>query len=189
MVNGTDRQPGVIPFPYPGKKYGIIYSDPPWSYNDKANAGKRGACHKYPVMTLYDLIRIPVNEIAADDCALFLWTTCPMLQQATALMTAWGFEFKTKAFCWVKHTSHGKLHWGMGNWTRANTEDCLLGVKGKPKRIDAGVHQVIQSSVQEHSVKPAIVREKIVQLMGDLPRIELFARYRAKGWDAWGLDV
>jgi N6-adenosine-specific RNA methylase IME4 len=171
-------------------KYSIIYSDPPWSYKDKACAGKRGACFKYSVMTLEDIMTLPVCDIAAKDCVLFLWSTFPQLPTALDVIKAWGFTYKTVAFNWVKTTRKtGKLFWGMGHWTRSNPEICLLAVRGKPKRISAGVHSVIESPVQAHSVKPSEIRDRIVKLMGDVPRVELFARQRVQGWDCWGNEV
>lgn len=175
--------------PLPDKKYSIIYADPSWSYRDKQNAGKRGASHKYNVMSLDDICALPVAGIAADDCALFMWVTPPFLMDASKVFDAWGFKFKTKAFCWTKLTVNGKLHFGMGSWTRANSEDCLLAVRGKPKRVNAGVPQIIQSRHIGHSVKPPEARDRIVQLMGDLPRIELFARQACAGWDRWGIEA
>jgi len=77
----------------------------------------------------------------------------------------------------------------MGNWTRSNTEDCLLAIRGKPIRISASVHQIIQSPIGRHSEKPMETKDRIVQLMGDLPRIELFARQKVEGWDCWGNEV
>lgn len=174
--------------PFPEKQYSIILADVPWPYKDKANAGKRGACHKYPVMSLDDICALPVASIAADDCLLFFWVTSPHLVNAQRVIEAWGFEYKTKAFNWVKYTEGGKVFFGMGNWTRSNSEDCLLAIKGKPKRQDAGISQMIRSRVLAHSVKPPIVRDLIVRLAGDLPRIELFARQTAPGWDGWGLE-
>lgn len=174
--------------PFPNKRFSVVYCDPPWSYSDKANAGKRGACHKYGVMSLKDICALPVADIAAEDCALFLWVTSPFLLDAAKVFDAWGFTYKTKAFSWQKLTASGKLHFGMGNWTRANSEDCLLAVRGKPKRVNASVPQIIRSCVLEHSVKPPEARDRIVKLMGDVPRIELFARQRVAGWDSWGDD-
>lgn len=174
--------------PFPDKKFSVLYADPPWAYSDKASAGKRGACHKYAVMSMQDICALPVADIAAEDCALFLWVTPPFLLEAAKVFDAWGFNYVTKAFCWQKLTVTGKLHFGMGNWTRANSEDCLLAVRGKPKRVDASVPQIIRSRVLNHSVKPPEVRDRIVQLMGDVPRIELFARQRVAGFDAWGDD-
>lgn len=170
--------------------YSIIYADPPWTYRDKAVAGKRGAGFKYPTLDLPALRRLPVADLAAADSVLFLWATWPLLPQAIELMSAWGFQYRTIGFIWVKSTRTGeKLFWGMGNWTRSNSEICLLGVRGNPRRASAGVHSVIQAPVRAHSQKPAEVRDRIVALMGDLPRIELFARDLVLGWDAWGNEV
>jgi len=174
---------------FPNKKYKIIYADPPWSYDDKALAGSRGACCKYPVMTINDIANLQVKDIADDDCILFLWVTYPKLNECFNIIKAWGFEYKTVAFTWVKKTGLGTWFMGMGRWTRANAEVCLLATKGKPKRINAGVRQIVESIPEKHSKKPNEVREKIVQLCGDLPRIELFARERVIGWDAWGNEV
>lgn len=180
--------------------YQIILADPPWTYRDKAKAGKRGASFQYPLIKLPELCNMPVAELAAKNCALFMWGTWPMLPQALVLGEAWGFEYRTAAFVWVKFGKPlvlplfaihalGKLKWGMGKWTRANSEFCLLFVKGRPKRQSAKVHQVLTSTPGRNSAKPPETRDRIVELLGDLPRVELFAREREPGWDAWGLDV
>lgn len=174
---------------FPNRKYSVIMSDPPWSYRDKAQAGKRGATFKYPVMSLDEIKGLPMRTIADKDCALFLWTTYPMFSEALKVLDAWGFEYRTVAFTWVKTTKTGKLAMGMGNWTRANAEPCLLATRGKPKRVSAAVHSVIIGERREHSRKPDEVYERIEQLMGDLPRLEMFARQRVPGWDAWGNEV
>lgn len=171
------------------KQYRIILADPPWPYDDKAAAGQRGVEFKYRVMTERAIRLLPVETIAADDCALFLWATPPRLPLALTAMRAWGFTYKTIAFTWIKTRSADKLHWGMGNWTRANPEHVLLGIRGKPRRISAGVHSVVRAPLRAHSQKPPEVRERIVELMGDVPRVELFARVRPEGWDAWGDEV
>lgn len=119
-----------------------------------------------------------------------MWATFPMLKEALEVVEAWGFVYKTVAFNWVKQNKSGEgLFMGLGNWTRSNSEICLLAVKGKPKRVNASVRSVILSPVQRHSQKPAEARDRIVDLMGDLPRIELFARETAPGWDSWGNEV
>ena len=106
------------------------------------------------------------------------------------MIEAWGFRYKTKGFCWIKKNRKAdSLFWGMGYWTRSNSEDCIIATKGKPKRVSAKIHQVIMAKIRGHSQKPDIVREKIVELMGDISRIELFARERFEGWDAWGNEV
>lgn len=176
--------------PFPNKKYNIIYADPPWSYKDKAKAGNRGACCKYETQSTEWIDNLPVNKISADDCALFLWVTMPKLNECWELIKNWGFEYKTVAFTWVKKNKvSDSWFWGMGSWTRANAELCLLATRGKPKRINAGVHSVIDTPVEQHSKKPDIVRDKIVELLGDLPRIELFARDTTVGWDVWGNEI
>jgi len=175
---------------FPGKNYEIIYCDPGWSYNDKAAAGKRGASFKYKVMTIDDICDLPVNKIAAENCVLFMWVTMPMLPAGIDVIKAWGFTYKTVAFTWVKRNKIS-LNWffGMGNWTRANAEICLLAVKGKPKRISAGVSSIIDSPIEGHSKKPDKVRDCIVKLMGDVKRIELFARKKTPGWSVWGDEI
>ena len=174
---------------FPNKKYNIILCDPPWSYNDKALAGNRGACCNYTVMNIDDIKYLPIHEIADKNCLLFLWITMPKLNEVFDVIKAWGFEYKTVAFTWVKKYKNGDNFMGMGRWTRANAELCLLCTKGKPKRIRASVRQIIESVPEKHSKKPDIVRDKIIELCGDLPRIELFARQRAEGWDSWGNEI
>jgi N6-adenosine-specific RNA methylase IME4 len=141
-------------------------------------------------MSIEQIKALPVSDLAADDCALFMWITFPCLYEALEVIEAWGFSYKTLAFVWVKQNRKSEsLFWGMGYWTRANAELCILATKGHPKRQSSSVHQVIMSHVQEHSRKPEETRTRIVQLMGDLPRIELFARQSPEGWAVWGNEV
>ena len=169
----------------PNKKYQIIYADPAWSYQDK---NCNGACLKhYKTMPLKDIKELPVKDMADDNCVLFLWATYPLLPEAFEVIKAWGFKYKSIAFQWIKlNPVSGTYFYGLGRWTRGNTEPCLLATKGKPKRIRNDIFQIIAEPVRKHSEKPHIVRDKIVQLMGDIPRIELFARHKATGWDVWG---
>jgi N6-adenosine-specific RNA methylase IME4 len=114
----------------------------------------------------------------------------PKLNECFEVIKAWGFEYKTVAFTWVKlNKKSGTPFMGMGRWTRANAEVCLLATRGKPHRISASVHSVVMSAIERHSKKPDEVRKRIVELMGDIPRVELFARERADGWDAWGNEI
>ncbi len=137
-----------------------------------------------------DIEALPVGELAAKDCALFLWVTFPKLYEAWNVMKAWGFKYKTVAFVWLKtNPKANTLFFGPGYWTRANAEICLLATKGHPKRISKSVHQVIISKREEHSKKPEEARRRIEALMGDIPRVELFARRPAPGWDVWGNEV
>lgn len=173
------------------KKYKVIYADPPWSYKvwSKKGAGRSAESH-YPTMNIEDIKALPVKELAEKDCALFLWITFPMLREAWSVMDAWGFTYKSVAFVWIKQNKKTpSLFWGMGYWTRANAELCVIATKGSPKRESKAVHQVIISPVEEHSKKPDEARQRIVQLMGDVPRIELFARKSSPGWDVWGNEA
>ncbi len=173
------------------KKYAVILADPPWAYHVYAQKGKgRSAESHYPTMRLEDIKALPVADIADKNCALFLWVTFPQLEDAFAVIKAWGFAYKTVAFVWVKQNKKSdSLFWGMGYWTRTNVELCLLATRGNPKRASAAVHQVVVSHIQEHSRKPEEVHKRIIQLMGDVPRAELFARRKAEGFDVWGNEV
>lgn len=174
-------------------KYSIIYADPPWSYKvwSEATGNGRSAKSHYQTMSKGDIQNLPIGNICQDNCVLFLWVTAPCLEEGIELIEKWGFNYKTIAFTWVKKNKKQDTYfWGMGYYTRANTELCLLATRGKPlKRISRAVHQVIDSKVREHSRKPDETRDKIVQLFGDLPRIELFARQKIDGWDCWGNEV
>ena len=173
------------------QKYSVIYADPPWQYRVYSDKGKsRSAENHYPTMSIEDIRTLPVSELADKDCALFLWVTFPTLREAMTVLDAWGFQYKTVAFVWVKQNRQTpSLFWGLGYWTRANAEMCLLATKGHPKRMCAGVHQVVLSPIEEHSKKPDEVRDRITLLMGDVPRVELFARRTSPGWDVWGNEV
>jgi N6-adenosine-specific RNA methylase IME4 len=179
-------------------RFSIVLTDCPWRYKDRKPRG--GAENHYNTEKLSWLKRLPVPSLAADDCAMFMWGTWPLLPDMLELGAAWGFKYKTLAFDWVKVVKDlSKPKMGLGHWTRANSEGCFLFTRGKPKRIHKGVSQVVLDEsldpeavfapLDEHSAKPPIVRDRIVQLMGDLPRIELFARDRVSGWAAWGNQV
>jgi N6-adenosine-specific RNA methylase IME4 len=170
-------------------KYKIIYADPPWHYNfSKSN--KRSPNNKYKTMDLEDIKSLPINDIADKDCILFMWATYPKLLDALEVIKAWSFIYKTVGFVWVKQNKkNNSLFTGLGYYTRANSEICLIATKGHPKRISKSVHQIVQSRIREHSRKPDEVRDKIIQLCGDLPLIELFARQDINGWDTFGNEI
>lgn len=171
--------------------YHIIYADPPWQYRDRNRNGNRGAECKYSVMTPAQINALPVEDLAAPDSLCFLWSTMPMLPTAFGVLTSWGFDFVTVAFVWVKTSRGTGNHFvGLGHWTRANAELVLLGRRGKPKRKAKNVGQIVECPHPPgpHSTKPPIIREEIVRLCGDLPRVELFARQKVQGWDRWGND-
>ena len=168
------------------KKYKIIYADPPWKYDDEGCQGT--AINHYNTMTNKELCNLPIRELLADeDCILFIWGTYPKIPEVLEVIKSWGFKYKSIAFQWIKLNKSGKGHFfGLGRWTRGNTEPCFIAVKGKPKRISNSITQLVFSKLRKHSQKPDEVRNKIIKLCGDLPRIELFARQRFEGWDAWG---
>ena len=175
------------------KKYNIIYADPPWSYKDKRDKHPRmsgGATAHYNTMSLEQIKALPIKDLAADNCMLFLWVTFPNLQEGLDVIKAWGFKYKTLGFSWIKtNKNNGKPFFGIGYYTKSNCEVCLIGVKGKPIKVSNSVSSVIISPRQEHSKKPDQIRDKIVELCGDVPRIELFARQKTEGWDIWGNEV
>lgn len=167
-------------------KYGCILADPPWAfrtYGNKHTTPHRGAQGHYSTLTKEELLRVlPMADVAAKDCALFMWVVDSHFDEALMLGRAWGFEFKTCAFVWSK----GKI--GMGYWTRKQTEQCWLFTKGKPARLSKGVQQIIRAPRREHSRKPDEQYERIEALVGG-PYLEMFARTRRPGWDAWGNQV
>ena len=141
-------------------------------------------------MSIKDICNLSVDKIADKDCVLFMWMTFPTLVEGLKVLESWGFKYKTVAFVWIKQNKKApSLFWGLGFWTRANAEICILATKGNPKRVSAKVHQVIISPVEEHSKKPDETRKRIVELLGDIPRIELFARQKVQDWDSWGNEV
>ena len=173
-------------------KYNIIYADPPWQYKvfHKSDAAHGAAESHYRTMTLDEIKALPVQDLAAENCALFLWVTPPLIVEATKpVMDAWGFRYINKAFTWVKLNKNGTPFVSLGHYTRGNTEDCFLGLRGRMVRKSASVQQLIMAPRGEHSAKPPETRDRIVQLFGDLPRIELFARTKTPGWDVWGNEV
>ncbi len=180
-------QTGVIDIENTDKKYNIIYADPPWKYWESGN--KSNQLH-YPTMTIEEICNLPVKDIADNDCVLFLWVTYPILQEAFRVIESWGFKYSTAAFVWVKKNKLQDTPFvGCGAWTRANSELCLLATKGNVVRLDASVSQIIESPIEEHSKKPDVTRELITRLVGELPRVELFCRHPAEGWDVWGNEA
>ena len=187
------------------KKYQIIYADPPWrfknwSMSELAKRGEKWARRNgrspYDVMDNEQVYSLPVSQIADKNCVLFLWATYPKLPEALETIKRWGFIYKTVAFTWVKKNKKSEgWHFGLGYWTRANPEICLLATKGNPRRKNNSVSNLTIEPLEEHSKKPDVIRQRIVKLMGSgLIRIELFARRTTnsqytEGWDVWGNEV
>ena len=177
-------------------KYNVIYADPPWEYKQGGVTKKaRGVAKKhYATMQTSEIAKLPIPKISKENALCFLWATFHNIDQALDLMKAWGFEYKTAAFVWVKKNKKSNTNfWGMGAYTRANAEVCLLGIKKGTRAGEVvkrrNIHQIIESPIEEHSQKPNEARKRIVELCGDVPRIELFARQYAPGWDCWGNEV
>ena len=175
------------------KKYNIIYADPPWNGLGWNNgSGKKCPANHYEVQDIEWIKRLPVSGIADDTCFLFLWVTWPNLQEGLDVIKAWGFNYATCAFTWVKRNKKADTFFvGCGNYTRANSEICLLGTKGKCQsaRKSRSVRQICDARIMGHSRKPDEIRGRIVELCGDVPRVELFARETTNGWDVWGDEV
>lgn len=185
----------------PNKKFDVIYADPPWHYNgklqfDKSSKSKENidflrkifissATFKYPTLKTSELIKIPVYEIAKEDCLLFMWTSNPHLDQAIELGEVWGFKYRTVAFVW------DKMNHNPGQYTLSNCELCLLFKRGRiPKPRGArNIQQLVRSPRKKHSEKPIEVIQAIEKMFPTQERIELFARRKTKGWSIWGLDV
>ena len=167
------------------KKYSIIYADPPWRYQHR---GCEGAADRYyETMSIEELGKLPISRIADKNCVLFLWMTFPKLEEQLPLFGLWGFRYITLGFSWIKtNAKDGRPFFGIGYYAKSNCEVCLMGLKGKMKPISNKVSSCIISPRREHSRKPDEVRERIVELFGDKPRIELFARQTVEGWDCWG---
>jgi N6-adenosine-specific RNA methylase IME4 len=176
--------------------YGALLVDPPWRFAVWGRRSSRDPERHYPTHETDKIAELPVGELAADDCCLFMWFSWPMLPDALNLIEAWGFEYKTCAFCWVKgnatqlefFTEETKADMTLGYWTRANSEACLLATRGKPKRLDAGVRQGIIEPRREHSRKPDCVHGRIEKLVAG-PYLELFARAPRKNWTVWGNET
>jgi N6-adenosine-specific RNA methylase IME4 len=176
------------------KKYGVIHADPPWLFRNYSEKGTgRNAISHYDCLSFDELRRLPVADAAAKDCVLFLWAVDPLLPKAFDLLNAWGFQFKTVGFYWAKTNRSARqdtlrpsdFFTGLGYWTRANVEQCLLATRGKPPRRAKNVRRLIIGPRREHSRKPEQVYERIERLAGG-PYLDLFARESRKGWDIWG---
>jgi len=200
----------------PPGPFGLIYADPPWRVETYSEKGRNrlpdGDVGHYQTMTLDDMKSMPVADVAAKDCMLVMWVIDTHIPQALELGAAWGFTYKTTAFYWAKlrklgadgkpgreaKTPEKEFPAGMGYWTRANPEQAFLFTRGKPQRIDKGVPklipfddypQVVAANRREHSRKPDEVYDRVNRLIGDVPKLELFARTSAPGWTAWGNEV
>jgi site-specific DNA-methyltransferase (adenine-specific) len=189
----------------PQKKYAVIYADPPWTFSSRLRStkkvdGKYQQYHpdttvgaKYNTMSIEEIKTLPIADIKADKCVLFLWTTDAHIPDALDVIKAWGFTYRTVAFVWNKKEVSGKQVCYCGPWTMKGTELCLLGATpGATKLIKSHkVRQLVEATRnrKKHSAKPVEVRKRIEELFGSVPRIELFAREATPGWDSWGDEL
>lgn len=187
------------------KKYGVIYADPPWRYGDKRSGSLGGAENHYPTMSIDEICALNIENLLCDDALLFLWVTFPTLTDAMRVFPAWGFEYKTLGFAWIKTNKRQNLEqksflpvdsiddfFGIGSYTKSNCEVCLIGVRGNGRSlvVSDSVPSTIVATRMRHSKKPDEARNRIVDLVGEeVPKLEMFAREAAPGWDVWGNEV
>lgn len=177
-------------------KYNVIYADPPWKYCDVHTWHKMGGgvAQHYKTMDVVEIENMSdtIKNIAAADCLLFMWVTFPNLKEGLRIIDSWGFTYKTLGFSWIKlNKKNKKPFFGIGFYTKSNCEVCLIGIKGKPSKLIKSnrVSSCIISERMEHSKKPDEVRTRITELVGQVPKIELFARQEVENWDCWGDEV
>jgi site-specific DNA-methyltransferase (adenine-specific) len=182
------------------KKYQIIYADPPWEYSFPGTRKEKK--QDYSTMSYMKIGKLNISNIANENSVLFIWSIWTKIQECLNVIKMWGFEYKTVGFVWVKVRKQNNINqysflpqdsfedfFGMGMWTRSNTEYCLIATKGNIKPISHSVKQLIYSPIGKHSEKPFEIKERIITLMGNLSCIELFARQKTEGWDVWGNEV
>lgn len=194
----------MLLLPESSKRYSAIMIDPPWQFKVWSNETgiARSADNHYPTLDIKELKKLPIQRLMGEDCAVFMWAIWSMLPEALELGKAWGLTYKTLGFDWLKRTSTGqKWHMGMGYWSRANSEPCLLFTKGNPKRKSKEVRQLLVEDdsqlplfppmvnrVLSHSAKPTESYCRVEQLV-DGPYLDVFARRKTKGWDAIGNEI
>jgi len=203
VPRGRDYSPAGRFASAPNGSFRIIYADPPWSYRDKKVSGRTrcGAENHYDCMTTGEIAQLPVADLADPDGAvLFLWATFPLIESALSVIPAWGFEYKTVGFTWIKTNADGTPWFGVGAYAKSNSEVCLMATRGRvgrhmrDRRDDTFrvqsnyVSSVVMAPRAGHSEKPSVIRDLIVELFGDVPRIELFARQHVPGWEDWGAE-
>lgn len=172
-------------------KYDVILADPPWqNYGWATGSGRKAPANHYELMSIEDIAALPVAKMSADNCALFLWAVWPDIFRAQEVIEAWGFRYSTIAWVWAKLTKSSMgFHWGLGSYTRANTEPCLLCIRGSMPPAVKDVQALIVSPVRKHSQKPDEQYNKIERLYPNTQKLELFARHKQPTWDSWGNEI
>ena len=174
-------------------KYDVILADPPWQYEvwGKSNSVYRGlATDHYPTMPINEIAELPIKDLINNNAVLFLWVTWPLLFECKEVVESWGFRYRTIAWVWIKAKRSGfGFYTGMGHYTRANSEPCLLAIRGSMPVERHDIQSLIYSAVRGHSKKPEDQYRKVEALYPDRKYLELFARRERKGWDVWGNEV
>ncbi|MBZ9979765.1 hypothetical protein LB521_01205 [Mesorhizobium sp. BR-1-1-8] len=171
-------------------KYPIILADPAWHFKTNVTQKGRHVTKHYDTMSIDEIKNLPVADVSADDAILFLWVTNPLLDRAPEIIASWGFRYKTVGFTWIKQNKKSEgLFKGMGYYTRANAEHCLIATRGKVlPRKSKSVEQLIFAPRREHSRKPDEIYHRIEALY-EGPYLELFSRSSKPGWTLWGNEV
>jgi len=171
------------------KKYDLIYIDPPWSYDKKVGQGV--ADNVYDTVPLEDIKNIPIKSMLKEDGVVWCWVTFPMLlKEIPELIEAWGLDYVTVCFNWIKLNDNGTPFFGIGHHTKSNGEICIILRKGKGlKVIDNTISQVILTKKDRHSKKPHICYSRLECLYGNKDRLEMFARHKREGWDVFGNQI
>ncbi len=178
------------------KKYNIIYADPPWQFGSKAYQDSNRKMlilekTQYDTLNVEELKKLNIKEISPEDCICFMWVTDSHLKEGIEVLESWGFKYKTIGFNWIKKYKSGSFCVNFAPWTLKSWEICLIGIKGTmgKYKIVNNIQGLVIEERTTHSKKPEEVKKRIEQLFGDLPKIELFAREKTEGWDAWGNEV
>ena len=176
-------------------QYNVITLDPPWPYD--RTSGQGVANQQYKLMTWDDLYALGplIKAVAAPDCAIFMWTTAPLLMETVDMVKAWRLRYVTKAFSWVKTYRDGGIFFGIGSYTASNTEDVWLLSNGTPKRKAKDVSQVVPTLEEaivapmgRHSKKPEEMQDRIERLLCG-PYLEIFSRRQRPGWTCIGNEL
>lgn len=183
-------------FDLPRRHFGCIACDPPWFFKFQSKKGEFGRPQHYARMSIAEIKALPVGDLAATDCFLFLWTTAPMLRRSFEVIDAWGFKYKSVAFDWIKtnprapqmFTGCNDWHMGQGYTTRKNAEYCLLATRGRPVRQSKAVRALIVSPRLLHSQKPNEFYRR-VETFCKGPRLDIFSRIDRQNWTAWGNET
>jgi N6-adenosine-specific RNA methylase IME4 len=173
-------------------KFSVILADPPWRFDvwNRETGLDRSADRHYETMTIDEICALPIANLTEKDCVLFMWAIWPRIFEAKKVIEAWGFTYRALAWEWIKLNKSGRgVHMGLGYYTRANVEPCLLAVKGNMSVMSHAEHDLIFAPVSRHSEKPIEQYSIIKRLYPEGRRVELFARQQWTEWEVWGQEV